>query len=186
MLSWVFISTRDCCFPARTKKYRYTQIKSGYLTIMDWSKVWTAVIASIITASILGIYAWVSGTIGKVPQILVPSNAVVAFNIEDGCPDGWSRFRSADGRVIIGTNERFSFFEEGGHFEQTLGVANIPPHSHPVHGTNHELTPMQPQDSSPGEYGRYIEHSTQTGNTGEGRAFSIMPPYIPLTYCIRD
>ena len=43
----------------------------------------------------------------KVKENVVPSGTVIAFDLEEGCPMGWSKFTNAAGKVIIGVGEGF-------------------------------------------------------------------------------
>ena len=74
----------------------------------------------------------------------LPSGAVVAFDREDGCPPGWSEYRDADGRFIVGTgrhsvHDRYGnevaelgFGAVGGERTHKLSVDEMPSHEHEV------------------------------------------------------
>lgn len=74
----------------------------------------------------------------------LPSGAVVAFDRDDGCPPGWSEYRDADGRFIVGTGRHsvhdrygdevaeFESGEVGGERTHRLSVDEMPSHEHDV------------------------------------------------------
>ena len=85
--------------------------------------------------------------INSLKKDVVPSGAVMAFDIRgsgdpDECPDGWSRFRDAGGRVIIGAGSHsqrdmngkpltnYTKGDNGGEEEHTLATREMPNHSH--------------------------------------------------------
>ena len=51
-------------------------------------------------------------------------------------------------------------------------LAEMPSHSHGVHGTNHNETPSQHGDYSENEYGQYFENFTRTAGEGGNQAHS--------------
>lgn len=67
-----------------------------------------------IGVSMVGAVTWLDGHVEHIikeeasrrePSIgkqAVPLGAVVAFDLPDGCPSGWSRFNSAIGRAVVG------------------------------------------------------------------------------------
>ncbi|MCG8033807.1 MAG: hypothetical protein JAZ03_16760 [Candidatus Thiodiazotropha taylori] len=145
----------------------------------------TGVIGSLITIFIL----WLVGEIGKVPTILVPPDSVVAFNLKE-CPNGWSEYNEAKGRVIIGAGkgnglQERRFNSAGGSETHVLTVDEMPSHTHqlPTYDANpnngsHEIgTGSFGQDWVPAEYSKAA---------GKGHPHNNMPPYIALTYCIKD
>ena len=75
-----------------------------------------------------------------------PAGAIMAFDIESGCPDGWSPFVDGLGRFIIGAGDPASgrqakdgtsaskvhlpFRATGGAFGHRITSEELPPHSH--------------------------------------------------------
>lgn len=145
----------------------------------------TGILGSLITLFIL----WAIGELGKVPTILVPAHSVVAFN-QKACPEGWSEFSEARGRVIVGSGhgeglENRRFNSTGGAEHHTLTIDEIPSHRHqlptydnnPANGSHEVGNAVTGQDWYPQEF-------SQT--TGGGKAHNNMQPYIALTYCVKN
>ena len=80
---------------------------------------------------------------------VVPSGGVMAFDLTDGCPEGWKRFEKGAARVVVGAgnfesdveqkfalDERnrplvpYAFHEHGGEQLHQLTVEEMPEHSH--------------------------------------------------------
>lgn len=59
----------------------------------------------------------------------VPSGAVMAFDLGGRCPNGWSKWSRANGRVIIGSGsydgERYNDRQIGGENKTTISAENI-------------------------------------------------------------
>lgn len=130
--------------------------------------------------------------------------AVVAFT--GPCPPNWRPFAPAISRFIIGAgtpsdpkhrNWKRSLptggFEEvllttrelnesGGEEAHTLTVAEMPTHAHDTYRAAGNGTGLYPQRQAMGP--RYEAIAAPTQDSGGGRPHSIMPPFIPLTYCI--
>ena len=93
----------------------------------------------------------------------------------------WVAFGS--GRVMVGLDSDDTDFdtveETGGAKTHTLTTAEMPAHTHSVHGTNHHNTPSS-TDYTATEYGTYYENHTNTGSTGGGGAHNNVQPYITV------
>ena len=124
-----------------------------------------------------------------------PSGAVVAFDREDGCPPGWSEYRDADGRFIVGTGRHtvhdpygnevadLEFGREGGERTHRLSVDEMPPHSHTyVFSTGHR-SPARYSDYTPDEFGVKNLPDHPTSAVGGNMPHNNMPPYIALRFC---
>jgi len=116
-----------------------------------------------------------------------PTGAIIAFDQPEGCPEGWSPYLEAAGRMIIGTGKgdglsNRKYRETGGEEAHTLSINEMPSHNHQY---NHE-------SDVGGGCGRAgcNSHATypsfSTSNTGGNRPHNNMPPYIALTYCRKD
>ena len=150
--------------------------------------------------------AVLTGPQGAPGSAAIPANAVVAFAVEtpdgveldgprdDPCPDGWKRYREADGRFILGVGERdlkerAAPFAEGGAETHTLTVDEMPRHDHfPGKGTIVDSLP----DYTPGKTGRVaVTRSTNGDNSlswesGGSKPHNNMPPYIALYFCKKE
>lgn len=130
-----------------------------------------------------------------------------------GVGDGTTTFNIPDyrGRFLIGTNGSFPLGSTGGAATQTLSTANLAPHSHPVTDPHHTHGITDPGHvhttatldlaaiggaavgAGTGNTGSSTTgvtvNSAATGitiqNTGSGTAFSILPPYAPVTVLIK-
>lgn len=75
---------------------------------------------------------------------LIPVGAVMAFDLPEGCPDGWTRFEAGSGRMIVGVGKRVgvegsfqlladsngSVYQTGGAETHKLTENQLPSHSH--------------------------------------------------------
>lgn len=143
----------------------------------------------------------------------VPSGAVVAFDREDGCPPGWSAYRDADGRFIVGTGRHtehdaygnevadLKFGEVGGERTHRLSVDEMPSHEHEIRGRDWSRNRWGVPLLS-GEAG-FVDGNGSTARidvddgppwdgmvtrlyatgTGGSRAHNSMPPYVALRFC---
>ena len=78
------------------------------------------------------------------PGISLPVGAVVAFDLPQGCPDGWERFEAGAGRFLIGVGKlgtrRYELpyiegkpnYQKGGAYSQKISIQQMPRHSHDV------------------------------------------------------
>ena len=120
----------------------------------------------------------------------VSSGAVIAFDREDGCPEGWKEHQDARGRFIVGVGSQYEvavkkFRETGGTDQVELKTEHMPSHRHqlPVRSRNDRyriLNVMQHTDTR----GR-VETDVRrfTDWEGEGKPHDNMPPYIALYFC---
>ncbi len=136
----------------------------------------------------------------------VPSGAVLAFDLPNGCPDGWAPFAAAQSRAIVGATDgpfepglgrdseqeplrELKYREHGGAETVTLKEAEMPRHSH--------LVPIALGPRAP--YGRDSEsvnslagsnevpfQPSKTDGRGSAQPHNNMPPYIALYYCKKD
>jgi microcystin-dependent protein len=69
----------------------------------------------------------------------------------------------------------------GGSASKTLTVGNLPPHTHEI-STRTQSTALgggRPTTATSGSLGTW-----NTGSTGDGQPFDVMPPYLALRYAI--
>lgn len=81
---------------------------------------------------------------------LIPEGAVMAFDLPNGCPEGWSRFNEGSGRMIVGVGKRVgvdgsfrlladsrgSVYDQGGAETHELELTEMPAHGHRI-STDH-------------------------------------------------
>lgn len=128
----------------------------------------------------------------KIPALFVPQGAVVAFKLRD-CPRGWSVYDEAKGKVILGAgngkdarNRNLTYRPlEGMGGEETvvLEIDEMPNHSHFSPATddpNHGVAGLRPMSGS------IKLNNRETTKVGGGEGHENMPPWIALTYCIRN
>ncbi|MFQ3245375.1 MAG: hypothetical protein ACI9SP_002023 [Arenicella sp.] len=135
----------------------------------------------------------------------IPKGAVVAFDRTPSkpCPEGWTVWREAMSRVIIGAGnpesaieQKFNrdkngiplsaraYREHGGEELVTLKISEMPSHKHdalrvPWGSLNWEGgKPAKFWDRNGGKYQNY-----KTGAAGENEPHNNMPPYVALYYC---
>ena len=136
--------------------------------------------------------------------------AVIAFDRQQNtCPPGWEILDAARGRFILGAGatdpnsddisiiSTDSGADPGGSREIRLSVENLPRHSHTM--SQEILLIPEFIDSEEGVPIRFGDRNllltrqrnedgvttTETGNAGDGEAFSAIPPYLPMMYCTR-
>lgn len=115
----------------------------------------------------------------------VPPGMVAAFDLAGTCPPGWVEFSDAAGRAIIGTGKgeglsRRKYRDTGGEERKTLTIQELPPHTHAANVSTggYSFEHHKWNDRLPGE-----RWKQETGSTGDGKPFDIMPPFIALTFC---
>lgn len=154
---------------------------------MDWSKVVYPGLAALFTAALFSLL----GVVGKAPTLIIPGQAVVAFNSSE-CPSGWKEYELGQGRVIVGVGnaldlEPRTLEELGGKEEVTLSINELPKHRHnnpSVGNTPPSLNKVYAlQAGGRGEYDG--AHARPTDYKGKGAAHENMPPFVALRYCIK-
>lgn len=140
-----------------------------------------------------------------------PSGAVVAFDREDGCPPGWSEYRDADGRFIVGTGRHtvhdasenevteLEFGEKGGERTHRLSEDEMSDHEHEIRirdvpgpgeaasmnvgrGIN-DFNPRHELRIVAGTFGSSWGSSLYASDAGKSQAHNNMPPFIALRFC---
>jgi hypothetical protein len=126
-----------------------------------------------------------SAAAGALQQQIVPSGAVMAFDL-DACPAGWTAFASAAGHTIVGVDSRVRGTTLGAE-THTMTVNEMPAHSHTneIRGTvgtfnNNDINLYWSGGSA---VASTFGTSRPSNNTGGGAAFSIMQPSLFLLYC---
>lgn len=130
-----------------------------------------------------------SAAAGMLAQQIVPSGAVVAFNL-GACPSGWTALPAAQGRAIIGTNPSAgnglslrSLGDTAGEEQHTMTVNELVPHTHGEMISNvNGYTGTDGESSGDGFLGAtHIGYAT--GSAGGGQPFNNMQPSLALLYC---
>lgn len=134
-----------------------------------------------------------------VTAVDLPSDAVVAFAKEDGCPVGWSEYQLAAGRFIVGVGRHSEHNrygnpvatkkvgEKGGEDQVKLKIDHMPSHSHQVPSRGNPPEPEKIFALKAAARGHHIgRHSRPTDTTGGNQPHDNMPPYVALLYCKRD
>lgn len=125
---------------------------------------------------------------------VVPSGAVVAFYLANGCPNGWEALPELAGRVIVGVGQNFAgsggealtqrrFLETGGEERVAITVEELPPHSHAVPRADNDVNNNYVVGLGDISWDRQNNVGIPTAQTGDGRAHNNMQPYIALHYC---
>lgn len=132
----------------------------------------------------------------------IPAGVVVAMadtrysdskgdEFTEGCPEGWIRFKEAEGRFILGANARSQSDNSGKYYVSlqdgeervALTVSELPSHSHllptdgAANGNAQSLVHSANNDEGIGP------GSSKTDVTGGNQPHNNMPPYIALYYC---
>jgi hypothetical protein len=141
------------------------------------------------------------------PSIMAPKDMIAAFNIstkEAKCPEGWTIFSEAVGRMIVGagtasTNRdsngklltgRPSLADDpigsvGGEEQHILSIAEMPSHSHRVYP--HAGNIVGPTGSFPGAGSADPNATSRTNGVtevqGGNQPHNTMPPFLALVYC---
>lgn len=159
------------------------QIRSKFI-----GAVAAGVIAGAGSALALGITLFykISGEVG-----LVPEGTVAAFDLKNGCPNGWKEYGPAYGRFILGANPdqrndlaKREHGDIGGEEEVVLKEPQMPKHHHVVRNGG-EQTAIK-NVTLGGTYGvRTKNDEENTKTAGEGLPHENMPPFIVLQYCIK-
>ena len=124
----------------------------------------------------------------------LPSSAVVAFDLPNGCPDGWTEFADAAGRTIIGQGSGMDdgngkpltgrkYRGHGGEEKVKLTVAEMPTHGHSgvTAVGSYNAAHLATQDSQ-----NLPQARGSIGASGSSKPHNNMPPYIALYFCKKD
>ena len=124
-----------------------------------------------------------------------PNDAIVAFDREEGCPEGWEKYSDGSGRFIVGVGrhtehdlygnkvKKLKFKEKEGHRTHRLSAEEMPPHHHMYEFSSGERSPGHP-DKTPEEFG-VKDKKEKTTEAGGKKPHNNMPPYIALHFCKR-
>jgi hypothetical protein len=130
----------------------------------------------------------------------VPAGAVVAFD-RANCPEGWTLLDSTISRVIVGaapseatdvvSNKDVNgkqlkarhYPEDGGEEAHTLISAEVPKHKQLTIDWVPGIPPSESAWGTPKTGSFQTVQTFQENTEGEGKSFSMMPPFKALFYC---
>lgn len=144
----------------------------------------------------------------------VPKNAVVAFADEslnpEKCPKGWSSYKMARSRVIVGIGDprstrdgkldaeaelrkftNYGYGQHGGQERVVLSEAHIPEHQHVLEVSQFSFlgvgqgTPQGGLSRSEGTASR-LPKDLPLSKYGKGDPHDNMPPFIALYFCKKN
>ena len=136
----------------------------------------------------------------------IPSGTVAAFALPS-CPPGWSPFKEAAGRLIVGAGvhpeggnkdrngvplnryeiafiNRKPNYTTGGEKANTLTIQEMPVHGHAYKSPKKDGGGYRGGGQSKWNLDNVERRSTET--EGRGQAHNNMPPYIALYFCKKD
>lgn len=122
----------------------------------------------------------------------IPTGTVLSWSGSiENIPKGWALCDGQNGtpdlrgKFIIGASEDYAIGSTGGEATHTLTIEELPAHAHTFGGV--EITESTEGGSlfSGGDDLIAPGDTSETNETGEGSAFSILPPYYALAYIIK-
>jgi hypothetical protein len=120
------------------------------------------------------------------PSTNIPPGAVLAFDIREGCPNGWNAFKSAERRLVVGAATKPS--ESPGNFAANPPTySDYPPGNAAGHGTA-ERKPVDEKRLTGTEYGfqpsdLYIPPTPEEQLYSFGSIIHGYPSMVTLHYC---
>ncbi len=147
-------------------------------------------------------------TSGSATVTEVQSGSIIGF-ASATCPTGYTQYAAAQGKFLLGAGGGYAYGSTGGTANQTLTTAQMPVHTHTMSHTHNmyfyqmngsqeyyvgvSLVPTKNTWDYSG-YGydhRYFDttantNTPETGTAGSSNSFSIMPPYLTITWCIKN
>jgi len=124
--------------------------------------------------------------VAPVVPVAVPAGLIAAFNANQ-CPQGWTAFNAAAGRVLLGSGtlgiDQYAVGNTGGEARHTLTIPEIPSHTHTYRlGTGEQTwATSMPANAQNG--------GGPTGTTnarGGSQPHENRPPYLVVKYCRKD
>lgn len=167
---------------------------------------------SITEASVAGL---INDAVAPLQHFSDMKGAVIAFDrsedrgggfVGGACPVGWSLFRDAGGRFIIGAGAHtntdsagnaltdYRAYSDdpieaiGGYETVILEETQMPSHSHSHNDEYAELRGLPDRlDSDGGDVGIVVTNvNKETGEVGDGLPHDNLPPFIALYFCIKE
>lgn len=172
---------------------------------MQWPW-WFCAVVSVLVAFLISCVLYLIFAFGPSGKL---SGAVVAFDLEEGCPVGWTNVSEFEGvrfagrtlvaagpaidRGIYKTQER-SFDDQGGQEQVSLGTKQMPKHAHDhensqvLDGGNWSLQEGS-KTFNPNGGGRATSgYAGGDDNIDHGESYphENMPPFIALNFCKKN
>lgn len=125
--------------------------------------------------------------IESIPPFVVLAYSGTAETIPVGWAicDGQNGTPDLRGRFILGASDDHAANTSGGSETHTLTEDELPAHKHTVAGVTLAENGKGGSLFSGGEDEISASASAETGETGGGEAFNIMPPYYVLVYIMK-
>ena len=106
----------------------------------------------------------------------------------------WKRYKPISGRFAVATGEgndgekirAFKLKNEGGKYEHTLTVDEIPAHEHTYDNISTGHTGREVADYGDDQRNSHDKTSSTTKPEGGGKPHNNMPPYLVLNFCHLD
>ena len=137
----------------------------------------------------------------NVAALVLPTDAVIVVDDEDGCPEGWEQHKDSKGRFIIGVGGQEGLFAKklrqvGGSETHKLEIEEMPQHGHKYEsfvvsrpGALNKIEEVTEQDVGTDRYRNSRADDwpwmNNTEVAGKGMPHNNMPPYIALYFCNR-
>ena len=125
--------------------------------------------------------------------------AVVAFDLNGNCPNGWVPFLEAEGRLIVGAGRhktqdehgnalpKLLFGDVGGERRHTLSLEEMPKHEHKLLWYKYSsLSGGVIAGELKTGAATLLDFSSRIHSDGEDAPHENMPPYKVLIYCERN
>lgn len=124
---------------------------------------------------------------------VLPVGAIVAFDLSSGCPEGWSAFDVAGGRVLLGAGPHknldasgrllstYKLGQFGGEENHILTIEEMPTHTHYAFRAIGNGDGLYPKAEVMGPPGQRINAPTQ--ETGGSKPHNVLNPYVAVNFC---
>ena len=124
--------------------------------------------------------------VAPVVPVAVPAGLIAAFNANQ-CPQGWTAFNAAAGRVLLGSGtlgiDQYAVGNTGGEARHRLTIPEIPSHTHTYQiGTGEQSRATSLPATAQNGGGR----TGTTNATGGSQPHENRPPYLVVKYCRKD
>lgn len=151
---------------------------------MDWKN---NIMAPVVVAALVSGVIYFSDVASKAPELVIPTGAVVSFNLTK-CPRGWSEYKAGQGRVVIGYGEGKGLTSKalgqiGGAETHTLLEEEMPSHNHQTWFYNQVFQVGGSTGALSKDNGGKPLHVT---SSGDGKPHNNMQPWVALLYCERQ
>lgn len=124
-------------------------------------------------------------------DVVPPGGIIMYSGTVNDIPSGWYLCDGQNGtpdlrdRFVIGASNTVASGSTGGASSITLSVENLPAHSHTVSGVSITENGEGGSLFSGGEAQISAGAGSTTGETGDGAAISVLPPYYALAFIMK-